>query len=82
MNLCEGLTVLLIALYRIILATSLRYTSRIHKHWCSLFYINSWQNKLIHIVYNLLRVMMDYKFIIVMDLRLLCTTGMQLLSLE
>ena len=29
-----------------ILATSLRYTSRIRKHWCSLFYINSWQNKL------------------------------------
>ena len=26
-----------------ILATSLRYTSRIRKHWCSLLYINSWQ---------------------------------------
>ena len=24
-----------------ILATSLRYTSRIRKHWCSLLYINS-----------------------------------------
>ena len=26
-----------------ILATSLRYTTRIRKHWCSLLYINSWQ---------------------------------------
>ena len=46
MDLCADLTVLLIVLSFLIkgiLATSLRYTSRIRKHWCSLLYINSWQ---------------------------------------
>ena len=46
-----------------ILATSLRYTSRIRKHWCSLLYIYilivDRTNYTIHIVYNLLNVMLD-----------------------
>ena len=42
-----------------ILGTSLRYTSRIRKHWCSLLYINSLQiNLCFHIVYNF-HVMLD-----------------------
>ena len=42
MDLCAGLTVLLIIIKgRPILATSLRYTSRIRKHWRRLVYINS-----------------------------------------
>ena len=43
-----------------ILATSLRYTSRIRKHWCSLLYnIVDRTNYTIHIVYNVLHVMLD-----------------------
>ena len=43
MDLCADLTVLLIVncIIKGILATSLRYTSRIRKQWCSLLYINS-----------------------------------------
>ena len=57
-----------------ILATSLRYTSRIRNHWCSLLYINSWQiNRcFFHNVYNL-HVMLDnilYYLSTCMDLRL------------
>ena len=37
-----------------ILATSLRYISRIRKHWCSLLLIVDRTNYTIHIVYNLL----------------------------
>ena len=45
-----------------ILATSLRYTFMICKHWCSLLYINSWQNKLYYsqcVQLSLLHVMLD-----------------------
>ena len=51
-----------------ILATSLQYTSRIRKHWCSLLeklLIVDRTNYIIHIVYNLLHVMLDDNFIII-----------------
>ena len=48
-----------------ILATSLQYTSRIRKHWCSQFYINSGQNKLYYSHYVQLHVMLDDTFIII-----------------
>ena len=47
-------------------ATCLRYTYRIHKHWCSLlYYINSWHNTLYYSYCVQLHVMLDDNFIII-----------------
>ena len=62
-----------------ILATSLRYTSRIRVY----ILIVDRTNYIIHIVYTLLRAMLDDNYYYYMDLRLLCTCmHIILLSLE
>ena len=81
MGLCEGLTVVLIILYRVCQLP----VCGIHPGYVNtgvIYYILIVvrTNYTIHIVYNLLHVMLDDNY---MDLRLLCTCMyMMLLSLE